>query len=164
MLAAPVDHLLDKRFGNGGAGGEDDGLNALEPLLLNVCRRAYEVTCLAVRGGDLREARAVGALAIADDEYEVRPGYQRAYGGLPIRGRVADVSLGRPLDIRVALSQRVDDFLAVFHAECRLGNVCDFVLIDKLKLVDVLFADDELDVIGAPPDRADGLVMSFRSD
>ena len=41
VLAEPGDHFLDELFGNGGAGGEDDGLYAFEPLLSNVRRGAY---------------------------------------------------------------------------------------------------------------------------
>ena len=70
-LTEIVEALFDNGFGGAGAGGDDDGFDAVEPASVNVLSAVDEVCTDAVLAGDFFQALAVGAVLAADNQDKV---------------------------------------------------------------------------------------------
>ena len=114
-----VDELLGRRR----ARGDADRLDAVEPGLVDLGLVVDQVRLDAVRARDLDEPVRVGRVARADHQQQVDLVEHLLHGPLAVGGRVADVLLLRPADVREAAAQRGDDVGRLVHRQRRLRRV-----------------------------------------
>ena len=102
------------------AGRDENGLDAREPLILDLGNAVDQVRRDTQPVGDLGEPSAVRAVLTAENQHHVRLGDELLHCVLAVLRRVADVVLVRPDHLRVLPLQCVDDGLRLVYAERRL--------------------------------------------
>src|SRR5438309_9289416 len=123
MLAKAVDELADEQLGGGGAGGEAEGRDPVEPGEVQFGGAADEAGAGALALGDLDEADGIGAVGGADHQHRLAAAGDLLDRGLAVRGRVADVVCARRLDRGKAAFEDGDDLRGIIDREGRLGEV-----------------------------------------
>ena len=110
-LADGGDDLLHQHFGRRGAGGDADGLHALEPAPVDLRRALHQVGAAGSR-----RTRATSTRRCELEEFgapitstQVGPRRDHLHRRLAVGGGVADVFLARPVDLGKAPAQHVDD-------------------------------------------------------
>src|SRR6185295_496250 len=121
-LAQPRHHLLHELLGRGRAGGDADGLLALEPLALQERRVVDEIAGPARALRELAQAIRIRAGDRADDDEHVAAGDELLHGVLPVLRGVADVFATWARERRETRAQRVDDGGGVVHGQGSLGD------------------------------------------
>ncbi len=121
--AQPRQHALHQQLRCGGAGGQPDGRDAVEPLGLQAGRVVDQVAGPSQLLPDLPQAVGVGAVLGPDHQDDVNNGCQVPHRLLPVLGGIADVPHVRPGDGGETLLQRGDDAARVIDRERGLRHV-----------------------------------------
>uniref|UniRef100_A0A0N5A5U6 NAD-specific glutamate dehydrogenase n=1 Tax=Parastrongyloides trichosuri TaxID=131310 RepID=A0A0N5A5U6_PARTI len=139
------DHATHQHFGGGGAGGDADTLDTVEPAALHVFCTVDQVGRGGHALGQLTQAIGVGAVRAAHHQYHVALVSQLLDRILAVLGGVADVVLARPANAGEARAQRIDDAAGVVHRQGGLGHEGQAFGVTNLQVGDIFFVFDQVD-------------------
>src|SRR5437764_2556183 len=114
--------------------------------------------------GDVYEPLRVRRVGRADDEQQVHVPQQLLHGPLAVRGRVADVLAGRPLDAGEAAPEHRDDLARLVDREGCLGDVSERTVRWQRDALRVLRGLDEYDRLGRFAQRSLDLLVPRVAD
>src|SRR5690606_7401542 len=164
-LRQPLQDLLDQHLRDGGARGEADRGDALQPALVDLGGEVHQVGVTGARlQGDLDEALGVGGVAGADDDHQVGVRAHLLDRELAVLRGVADVVAGRGDELGELVLEGVDGLHRLVDGERGLGEPDDLGGVADLDLGDVLGAVDQLDVVGGLAGGADDLLVALVPD
>ena len=159
-----IDDFADEIFRGAGSGGDQDGVDAIEPGVIEVRDVVDEESTLAAVAGDFGEAQGVGAVLAADDKDEVARGSELSDCHLAVGSGVADVLFDRAANAGVFLLEGGDDGFGVVKAEGGLGEVGDGLVVGDGQFLDVAGVFDDVDGIGGFAEGADDFVVAVMAD
>src|SRR5262245_16953853 len=156
--------VLNVLLRRAGPGRDEYRVARLKPVLAQLVGAVDQVSWFARSSGDLGEALAVRAVLASKNEYNVGLGDELLHRVLTVLGRVADVVLVRPDDLRVLPHERVDHYLRLVHAERRLCQEGEFRIDRQAECVDIVRVLHQHDAGRGFAHRPDYLVVPLVAD
>ena len=160
----PFAHAFDEPLWRRCARRQADGLDVLEPALVDVGLVVDQVSRDSGLTRHLDEPVRVGRVGRADHEEQVDLREQLLHRPLAIGGRVADVLALRPADLREAALQHLDDLRGLVDRERGLRDVGERRVLRQCQPLGVLDGLDERDRLRRLADRADDLLVAGMTD
>jgi hypothetical protein len=152
---------LDEVFRRRGAGGDEDGVYAVKPVVIDLRDIIDEMAAHAAVLGDFNEALGIGAVLAADNQDHIAMLGELLDGGLAVGGGVADVFFLGAVNIGIFDAQGGDDGGGIIQRKSGLCEVGDLVVNGDGKALHVFDGFDNRDVIRGFAKGADDFVMVF---